>query len=139
MRPAYTPFLPLGGEPHEVSIHNVEQQALPFHRQDRDEINIDRVSDSSDLPIEMVSVWRNLQELKTNFKDHPSLKYRRCLGWGGNGLAAAFDILDEAGRKTRSVTVKMLSWDEDSRVDREIDRGECELSHIRDILDCISA
>lgn len=52
--------------------------------------------------------WDHLQFLKRYFAADPSIKYRRCLGWGGNGLAAAFDCLDEDGNPTDPVVVKMI-------------------------------
>jgi len=70
-----------------------------------------------------VAAFRNLTRLKNYFASLPDaerFRYRRCLGWGGNGLAAAFDVLNDFGQKIRSIVVKTLFSDNLDFMDEEI-------------------
>ncbi|KAI3325204.1 kinase-like domain-containing protein [Xylariaceae sp. AK1471] len=124
-RPFDSPTLPLSGEPPELFTTDMDQMAYPFVRVAKDKIDIDAVPDPSILPAKVAYAWSNAQELKKYFaRERPGLRYRKCLGWGGNGLAAAFDVLDKSGRKKRSVVVKMLFDDEEELMDIETENSD---------------
>lgn len=104
----------------------IPQQALPYiRREEREEIdqydNDERFVRPSNL-----KAFRQLKALKEHFgKNQPDFRYRKCLGWGGNGLAAAFDVIDVYGFKLKSVVVKML-FSESRRILRR-ETQSCEL------------
>ncbi|KAI0390520.1 kinase-like protein [Xylariaceae sp. FL0594] len=67
--------------------------------------------DKSGVNERRLDAFRNLRALKNYFASLPDadmFRYRRCLGWGGNGLAAAFDVLDVHGSRVRGIVVKSL-------------------------------
>ncbi|TGJ85878.1 hypothetical protein E0Z10_g2868 [Xylaria hypoxylon] len=99
----------------------------PFRLYHQDRINIDTLEDIRDmkgLQDSFASAWRDLQQLKSYIvsqKERKLFRYQRCLGWGGNGLAAAFDVLDQDGRKVRGVVVKTLFNDDKETLENEVD------------------
>ncbi|KAI0444161.1 kinase-like domain-containing protein [Xylaria telfairii] len=89
----------------------MQQNAYPFVNtvKDRDEVDIDRISSDWMLDEKLQKPYQCLTDMKKYFtQEYPDLRYNRCLGWGGNGLAAAFDVLNKQGEKIKSVVVKML-------------------------------
>ncbi|GAW23882.1 hypothetical protein ANO14919_134590 [Xylariales sp. No.14919] len=101
--------LPRAGEAPEVYYPAMVQFADPVILRDRDEMDIDNVADPLHLPYQYVKAYRTCQTLKQQFaQNFPHLRYQKCLGWGGNGMAAAFEDIDRNGQKVRSVVVKML-------------------------------
>ncbi|KAI2636102.1 kinase-like domain-containing protein [Xylaria nigripes] len=81
----------------------------------RDLTGFDQLRDLLGFDASIVQASDALQRLKSHFaakrRHGKTFKYQRCLGWGGNGLAAAFDVVDENDQKDRSVVVKMMLKD----------------------------
>ncbi|KAI1809257.1 hypothetical protein GGS20DRAFT_328889, partial [Poronia punctata] len=97
-----------------------QQMTRPFYQGVRGKLNIDEVTEASDLPARYKRAYENVQDLKIYFANiNPRLRYRKCLGWGGNGLAAALDDIDENGKKTRSLVAKVLFRDDEASAVRE--------------------
>ncbi|TGJ79966.1 hypothetical protein E0Z10_g8807 [Xylaria hypoxylon] len=93
-------YLPKSGDPPEVVYPGVIQTAHAYLLGRRDKMNIDEITDERLLPEKYRKAWRHSQILKQHFvNEYPKLQYKKCLGWGGNGMAAAFDDLDENGHK----------------------------------------
>ncbi|KAI0977612.1 hypothetical protein F4678DRAFT_477656 [Xylaria arbuscula] len=87
--------------------------AYPVTLASRDRFQIDMYTDEAFVPDEFKVSWRRCQTLKEHFAlEYPTLRYNKCLGWGGNGMATVFDDLDNRGNKVRSVVVKMLISDD---------------------------
>ncbi|KAI8635452.1 kinase-like domain-containing protein [Xylariaceae sp. FL1651] len=110
--------------PPRVVVPGRRGQLLPFQRHGRARHDLDALSNANHLEKRFRDAWNGLQRLKAHFApQRRRFKYRRCLGWGGNGLAAAFDELDEQGEKARSVVVKsMFRVNEEARF-HEIDNS----------------
>jgi hypothetical protein len=120
--------LPLQGRPPEVYVPNVDQTTYRFYRGPRRGFDIDTVTDRHFVPDRYVQAWERVQELKKHFiARYPHLEYRKCLGWGGNGLASVFDEVDENGLKVKSYVAKVLFRDEEHLL--EIETNNCESSY----------
>ncbi|KAI0428730.1 hypothetical protein F5Y09DRAFT_312356 [Xylaria sp. FL1042] len=101
--------LPLQGAPLEVYFPHVRVMPQPFTLSERDKFNLDKHDDERWVPDEFKVPWRQARALRDHFVfQFPGLKYNKCLGWGGNGLAALFDDCDQLGNRIRSVVVKMV-------------------------------
>ncbi|KAI8952102.1 kinase-like domain-containing protein [Xylaria longipes] len=118
-------FHPLSGDAPVIYIpsgYDVRQIPFQLSRQDKIDIDTLKERDLKGLRNSVVNAYNDLQRLKTYMSsksDGKLFKYRRCLGWGGNGLAAVFDILDENNNLVRSVVVKTLFDDDDESLDIE--------------------
>jgi len=120
--------LPLAGRPPEVYIPGMDQTTFRYHKGPRKRFNIDAATDRNYVPARYVQAWERVQELKKHFiTHHPRLRYRKCLGWGGNGLASVFDDIDENGRKVKSYVAKVLFRDDEDLLEMETD--SCEYSY----------
>ncbi|KAI1299462.1 hypothetical protein F5Y03DRAFT_408806 [Xylaria venustula] len=86
--------------------------AIPVTLATSEKIDIDRFTDATFVPDEFKAAWQRCQVIKNYFAiEYPTLRYNKCLGWGGNGMATLFDDLDNRGNKVRSVVVKSLISD----------------------------
>jgi hypothetical protein len=110
-------YLPLLGLKHSpVPFHHFNSAGVKFRL---DDILTEKQLEDNEARIE---AFRNLAELKDYFASLPDaerFKYRRCLGWGGNGLAAAFDVMNDSGQKIRSIVVKTLFSDSPTLMEDE--------------------
>ncbi|KAI0859489.1 hypothetical protein F4860DRAFT_256663 [Xylaria cubensis] len=96
----------------------MRQEAFPYVPVRKDEIDLDTITDDWMLEHKIRKPYQSVQLMKEYFaRNYPELKYNRCLGWGGNGLAAAYDMMDEEGEKRKSVVVKML-FDDDQELQK---------------------
>ncbi|KAI1161567.1 kinase-like domain-containing protein [Nemania serpens] len=101
--------LPLRGPPPVVDMPGLRQTAYPYLNKASEKFNnIDEIHDRRLVEEKNMRAWDNLQFLKDYFAQTRRVKYRKCLGWGGNGLAAAFDSVDDQGNPTGPVVVKMI-------------------------------
>lgn len=115
------PVLPLQGTAPSVVVPKVGQRALPWVKTQRDDIDLDLITDERSLHRKYRKAYFAVNRLKAYFERNlPELKYNKCLGWGGNGLAAAFDIIDVDGQKERAVVVKMLFLDDPKWLIQEV-------------------
>lgn len=122
------PVLPLQGTAPSVVVPKVGQRALPWVKTQRDDIDLDLITDERSLHRKYRKAYFAVNRLKAYFERNlPELKYNKCLGWGGNGLAAAFDIIDVDGQKERAVVVKMLFLDDPKWLIQEVGNCECPL------------
>ncbi|KAI0442256.1 kinase-like domain-containing protein [Xylaria telfairii] len=118
-------FQPRSGEAPVIYIPSgYDTRQIPFQLSHQEKIDIDTLQrrDLRGLRNSIVNAYNDLQNLKTyiSSKNNGNLfKYRRCLGWGGNGLAAVFDILDKNSNPVRSVVIKTLFDDDDETLDIE--------------------
>ncbi|KAI1824112.1 kinase-like domain-containing protein [Xylaria intraflava] len=107
-------YPPIQGELPEIFIPGQAQRAYPFKI--TDDVKFDIGGDTvvtKNLRPSYLKARKAALNLKAYFsREYPGLRYRRCLGWGGNGLAAAFDHLTEDGHMIRSLVVKMLFSDD---------------------------
>ncbi|KAI1437451.1 hypothetical protein GGR50DRAFT_699982 [Xylaria sp. CBS 124048] len=116
--PRVRPLVPEPGHPPVIPVPDKEQRAYRFsllpptggkHRIDK--------SYTRRRERELTPVARHARRLSVNLRSHfakynPRLKYRKCLGYGGNGIALAYDELSEDGqRKIRSLVVKIVFTD----------------------------
>lgn len=121
-------FKPLRGKAPVVYMPSdmLASYQHPFRLFRQDKINFDNISNVNELKGSRNTIknaYQDLQHLKTYItsrNDGKLFKYQRCLGWGGNGLAAAFDVLGENGQKVRGVVVKTLFNDETDALEREV-------------------
>ncbi|KAI1109062.1 kinase-like domain-containing protein [Nemania sp. NC0429] len=94
------PVLPVQGRPPPVDFPETDQIALAYQNDpSRRAGNLDDIPDRSLVKEEDQKAWDNLQYLKNYFAGGQVMRYRKCLGWGGNGLAAAFDRFDAKGNR----------------------------------------
>ncbi|KAH9907740.1 kinase-like domain-containing protein [Xylariomycetidae sp. FL2044] len=56
---------------------------------------------------DVATAWEKIQQLKREFGTGRRFKYGRCLGYGGNGLAATFTENDSESNAKRSIVLKM--------------------------------
>ncbi|GAP93349.2 putative serine threonine protein kinase protein [Rosellinia necatrix] len=99
------PDLPKQGRPPEVFVSGVKQTALPWVPI-VNPIDMDMVATGRFLGPRNLKAFNAVKRLKGYFeRKHPGMMYNRCLGWGSNGLAAAFDLKYPPGEK---VVVKMV-------------------------------
>ncbi len=125
--------LPLPGRPPAVYVPATRQGSHIFALSHKDTFDIDTYSDERFVPPTFKIAWRRAQTLKEHFAiAYPEFRYNRCLGWGGNGMAAVFDDIDGNGDKVRALVVKMLFSENSDVMRNETDKRECILS--RDIL-----
>jgi hypothetical protein len=119
------PRLPLRGFTPVVVMPGIAQTAYPYYPPKAEKRDIDVYSDERFVHPDNLKAFRKLKELKEYFwAKRPEFRYTKCLGWGGNGLAAAFDIIDVYGLKQKSVVVKMLFRNSDSLL--ELETKNCE-------------
>ncbi|TRX93287.1 hypothetical protein FHL15_005866 [Xylaria flabelliformis] len=96
----------------------MRQEAFPYVPVRKDEVDLDAITDDWMLEHKLRKPYQSVQLMKEYFaRNYPEMKYNRCLGWGGNGLAAAYDIMDEEGEKRKSAVVKML-FDDDQELQK---------------------
>ncbi|RWA08269.1 hypothetical protein EKO27_g6840 [Xylaria grammica] len=89
----------------------------------KDKFDIDAYDTERFIDPRFRKPWRRCQALKEYFADqHPELRYNKCLGWGGNGMAAVFDDLKSDGTVSRSVVVKMVFSDNPDVMEDETDK-----------------
>ncbi|KAI1430030.1 kinase-like domain-containing protein [Xylaria sp. FL1777] len=127
------PFEALSGQAPVVYMppDMLQHYQHPYRQFRQDKINLDSVKDINELRNEenrIKNAYNDLQELKaymTSKNDGKLFRYHRCLGWGGNGLAAAFEVLDKNGQKVRGVVVKTLFSGEEESLDTE-NHARCE-------------
>ncbi|KAI0396987.1 kinase-like domain-containing protein [Xylariaceae sp. FL0594] len=113
--------LPLPGQPREVYIPDKEQTTFKYNKPVREMIDMDNAG-VDDVPERFRQAWHSVRDLQRHFvRHHPLLKYRKCLGWGGNGLAAVFDDVDESGIPVKSYVAKVLFRDEKDLLEAETD------------------
>ncbi|KAI0449369.1 kinase-like domain-containing protein [Xylaria acuta] len=118
--------LPLLGPPPSVLMPGMQQTAYPYVPVRKDDIDIDAITDDWMLEQKIRQPYESINTMKKYFaRNYPEMKYNRCLGWGGNGLAAAYDVINEEGEKDKSVVVKMLFQE-----DQELQKWEVQNSHM---------
>lgn len=118
------PFKPLEGDAPIIFIPvNVDARQLPFRVATAAGVNLDTVEDLSRLQNSIRHAHNELQRLKDNIMSRGNgerFVYQRCLGWGGYGLAAVFDIRDENGQKIRGIVVKILLKNDEKLMEEEV-------------------
>lgn len=115
------PLLPLQGTVPSVVVPRIGQGAYPWVKTGRDHLDLDLITDEKSVQPKYLEAYLAVNRLKDYFgRKYPELRYTRCLGWGGNGLAAAFDVIDVTGQKERAVVVKMLFSDNTDIMKREV-------------------
>ncbi|KAI0532592.1 kinase-like domain-containing protein [Xylaria digitata] len=91
--------LPRRGTPPEVFYPAVEQYGQRFLPSARDKFDLDKITNLQGLPQNITKAWLDNRRMKRYFStEYPRLRYKKCLGWGGNGMAAAFDEINENGQ-----------------------------------------
>ncbi|KAI1126917.1 kinase-like domain-containing protein [Nemania abortiva] len=114
--------IPLLGDVPEIVMPGTKQVALPYSRKPNEKEAIDQYENEQFVDPKNKKAFKGLQILKSNFSlDLPTCKYQKCLGWGGNGLAAKFDVVDKNGAKKKSVVVKMIFQDDEGVLAQEVD------------------
>ncbi|KAI0160227.1 kinase-like domain-containing protein [Xylariaceae sp. FL1272] len=102
--------LPLLDSSPFIIVPNVAPFSKELERPVQHRLNIDQYSKSANidqLPPKARVAWRESRRLRTAFsKNKPGFRYLRSLGWGGQGIASAYEQFF-AGRKVRNVVVKM--------------------------------
>ncbi|KAI3322000.1 kinase-like protein [Xylariaceae sp. AK1471] len=114
--------LPLSGDPPQVFIPGTAPRLVHYQQSKKIKVMIDEISDARNVSNSMLNAWMDLQRVKTYFenrRDARRFQYRRCLGWGGNGIAAAWDVLDGNGTPERAIVVKSLFNDEENALQAE--------------------
>ncbi|RYC55260.1 hypothetical protein CHU98_g10953 [Xylaria longipes] len=118
--PSWLPNLPLPRPPPSILMPGMEQRAFPYVPVKKDDIDLDAITDDWMLEEKIRKPFESIKIMKNYFtREYPEMKYNRCLGWGGNGLAAAYDVINEEGEKEKSIVVKMLFSD-----DQELQKWE---------------
>ncbi|CAJ2501258.1 Uu.00g041110.m01.CDS01 [Anthostomella pinea] len=112
------PQLPLQGEPPLLETPGQGSAVLvQYAPMLRDRVDIDLLSRSGarkdKVPAKIVEAWESLQRPKKEFSlaGNRVVRYNRCLGWDGNGLAAAFSDVDGNRVTGRSWVAKMAFGD----------------------------
>ncbi|KAI0205327.1 kinase-like domain-containing protein [Astrocystis sublimbata] len=106
----WTDKLPLAGPPPSILMPGTVQGAWPFVPAKKDNnVDVDLISSVFGLEEKLRKPFEMIKRMKSHFaRNYPEMKYNRCLGWGGNGLAAAYDVMNTQGMKVRSVVVKTI-------------------------------
>ncbi|KAI2632245.1 kinase-like domain-containing protein [Hypoxylon sp. NC1633] len=123
------PELPLPGT---ADIFNAQSLILPEQRRQldvnripyrrsrrtRDRANIDNMSKPKPG---LEAAWEATQRLKTGFTEESHIKYQKCLGWGGQGLAASLIEYNDKDEEVRHLVVKtgLGAWDGVPMLQRE--------------------
>ncbi|KAI0117891.1 kinase-like domain-containing protein [Nemania sp. FL0031] len=116
------PDFPLTGQKPDVVLPGVWQQAYPYVRRSQAEANLDQYSRESRVPEKSKDAFKRLRTVKEHFAiDYPQLKYAKCLGWGGNGMAVAFHLANKDGEKPRAIVAKMIFQSYEELLEREVD------------------
>ncbi|KAI8949251.1 kinase-like domain-containing protein [Xylaria longipes] len=104
----------------------MEQRAFPYVPVKKDDIDLDAITDDWMLEEKIRKPFESIKIMKNYFtREYPEMKYNRCLGWGGNGLAAAYDVINEEGEKEKSIVVKMLFSDDQELQKWEVQNSQC--------------
>ncbi|KAI0490281.1 kinase-like domain-containing protein [Xylaria cf. heliscus] len=116
--------LPLRGQPPSILMPGMVQTSYPYIPVTKDDVDLDAITDDWLMEPKVRQPYESLRKLRQYFaRNYPEMKYNRCLGWGGNGLAAAYDVMSAGGERQRSVVVKMLFFE-----DRELQQWEVQNS-----------
>ncbi|GAW22573.1 hypothetical protein ANO14919_121130 [Xylariales sp. No.14919] len=114
--------IPIPGISPRIFVPPVNQQFYPLVLGSKDKFDIDAYDTERFIEPKFRKPWRRCQALKEYFADqHPELRYNKCLGWGGNGMAAVFDDVKSDGTVSRSVVVKMVFSDNPYVMEDETD------------------
>ncbi|KAJ8124379.1 hypothetical protein O1611_g9261 [Lasiodiplodia mahajangana] len=115
------PDIPLAGQPPDVVLPTIEQTAFPYYRSGKGVSDLDAHADASTLAPKSRLAFDNLQTLKDYFAgEYPQIHYSKCLGFGGNGLAAAFNVFDKNGNR-QPIVVKVIFQDDEATLKKETD------------------
>ncbi|KAI1747661.1 kinase-like domain-containing protein [Xylaria castorea] len=132
--PLWSPTFPLFGSPPNILMPGMKQEAWPYVPVRKDDVDVDAITDDWMLEQKVRKPYESVRMLKRYFaRNYPEMKYNRCLGWGGNGLAAAYDIMNEEGEKQKSVVVKML-FEEDQELQKWEVQNSQKAEHITQLI-----
>ncbi|KAI1641301.1 kinase-like domain-containing protein [Biscogniauxia mediterranea] len=99
------PDLPLKGRP-QVEMPGQRQRLVNYYKDERERADLDNMEED-DVENDDLEAWETIQLLKTSFQiPGVNIRYKNCIGWGGQGLVSAFDILAPSGQLMRKVVVK---------------------------------
>ncbi|KAJ8119487.1 hypothetical protein ONZ43_g3565 [Nemania bipapillata] len=96
------PALPFQGPTPGIIMPGIAQQAYPYYPPRQERKDLDLYNDSELVDEASMKAFRRLRDLKNYFaEERPEFVYKKCMGWGGNGLAAAFDVVDSGKQITK--------------------------------------
>ncbi|KAI5927374.1 kinase-like domain-containing protein [Camillea tinctor] len=99
------PDLPLKGKP-KVEMPGQRQRLIGYSRSERERADLDNMEDD-EVEDDDLEAWETIQHLQNKFQvPGVNMRYNKCIGWGGQGLVSAFDVLGPRGQLVKKVVVK---------------------------------